>query len=133
MIQIRCDRSDKVFQPGETISGAVEWSEIPPDAERVEIRLIWYTTGKGTQDVETIEKVEIASPPPTGRERFEFVAPHRPISFSGMLIQLTWAIEVICFPEKDAEQETIIISPVGREIVLEPLEKDKKRFGVRKR
>jgi len=125
MITIQFDYTDK-FRPGEAIRGQVEWSDLQDRTTSIEVRLIWYTTGKGTQDVESVAEQDISTPGSNGKSNFEFIAPHRPLSFSGTLISLIWAIEVIVFPMKVAEQKKLIISHHETELVLSPLEKPEK-------
>ena len=116
MIKIELDKKEAMFAPAETISGTVSWSEA--EGTSMEARLIWYTVGKGDQDFELVAVHEAVGFGPAGSERFEFIAPSRPLSFSGKLISLQWAIEAIIFPEKSADRVTLAISKSGQEIVL---------------
>lgn len=107
------------FAPGDSISGSVDWNELRKKTKRIEIRLIWFTEGKGDTDVEVIEMVTEDSPAPSGSVQFSFTAPSRPFSFSGKLISLIWAIEAVEFPSRDGAKETLVLSPSRNEIVLE--------------
>ena len=51
MLTINTTDSGRWFKPGETIEGEVSW-HLDDDAGAIEIRLFWYTDGKGSQDVE---------------------------------------------------------------------------------
>ena len=65
MLTIRVDAGRDAFSPGEAIRGSLEWAqEEAPDA--VELRLLWYTEGRGDQDVGVARSLRIASP---GAER----------------------------------------------------------------
>ena len=99
MITIRFDASTAKFSPGEGISGTVSWSDLGPKTMKLETRLIWYTEGKGDQDIEIVMSLPSDVTQPDGSARFEFTAPTRPFSFSGKLISLIWAVEVVVFPE----------------------------------
>ena len=110
------------FLPGEKIAGNVEWLELSEDSERIEVRLIWFTVGKGDRDAQFVDAKEIAEPVSNGQTDFEFTAPHRPNSFEGKLIALQWAVEVIVFPQRDAEQAKLRIEPSTGEISLMPVE-----------
>jgi hypothetical protein len=114
---------DNAYRPNEPITGDVGWSELPTETEQVQVRLIWYTEGKGTQDFAIVASEKLDAPMEQGNHRFHFVAPNRPSRFSGKLISLIWAIEVIVFPSKETERKTIIISPSGSEIRLTPIER----------
>ena len=105
------------FRPNDPITGTVSWKGI--EADDLECRLIWYTQGKGDQDFETIQTQPIQSTSPNGSARFQFVAPNRPHSFSGKLISLTWAVEVVLFPSREGHRKTIYISNQGTEIILD--------------
>lgn len=125
MIAIQFDHKDN-FRPGEAIRGQVTWNELDQTTTYLEVRLIWYTMGKGTQDVESVAEQDISTPGTSGKSNFEFIAPHRPLSFSGTLISLIWAIEVIVFPMKVAEQKKLVIGHHESELLLSPLEKPEK-------
>ncbi len=114
---ITLDESDREFRPGDSISGKISWNE--NESAEMEARLIWYTEGKGDRDVEVVDSQPIAAGSAQNSTRFEFTAPHRPFSFSGKLISLIWAIEVVMFPSRNGQQETITISNLGTEIILD--------------
>ena len=119
MITINLNQTPAGYAPGESIGGTVEWTELNAKTSRVEIRLIWYTEGKGDTDFAIIETITEDSPAPTGSKKFSFVAPTRPFSFSGKLISLIWAVEVVEFPSRDGAKETLTISSDRNEIMLE--------------
>jgi hypothetical protein len=114
---IAIEMEQKTFEPGSEMSGNVRWSGLE-DCDRLDIRLIWYTSGKGDQDFDIANKTAAVRPADSGEQAFSFPAPTHPHSFSGTLISLTWAIEVVQFPGQDAERCDIVIAPGGREIVL---------------
>jgi hypothetical protein len=119
MIAISIDQPTSNFRPGEIISGTVSWSDLAPQTEGLETRLLWYTEGKGSQDVEVVDSVKHEAPQSAGSFRFEFVAPTRPFSFSGKLISLLWTIEVVLFPSHEGFREPLTISSDGSEIKLD--------------
>ena len=119
MITINLNQTPAGYAPGDSIGGTVEWAELNEKTSRFEIRLIWYTEGKGDTDFAIIETITEDSPAPTGSKKFSFVAPTRPFSFSGKLISLIWAVEVVEFPSRDGAKETLTISSDRNEIMLE--------------
>jgi hypothetical protein len=119
MITISIDQSTPQYRPGETISGTASWTELGAETEGIEIRLLWYTEGKGNQDLEVVESVPGNITHPTGLAKFEFTAPTRPFSFSGKLISLIWTIEVVLFPSRDGYREQVTLSHIGSEIKLD--------------
>lgn len=104
------------FAPGETIRGTARWrlDEVPD--EGLEVRLFWYTEGKGDRDVEVVETVELGSASTAGSRDFSFSTPAAPLSFSGKLISLVWAIELVALPDGDAGRQEIMVSHTGEEI-----------------
>ncbi len=105
------------FRPGETFSGSASWS-LDAQPEAVEVRLFWYTEGRGTQDVGLVEKVRFEAPLPSERRDFQFVLPDGPYSFSGELVSVRWAVEVVAEPSGEAQRFDLTLSPTGQEILL---------------
>jgi hypothetical protein len=116
MIQIELEKHEAVFLPAETIAGTVAWSMV--EGTSLEIRLIWYTAGKGDRDFAIVDSQKVATFESSGREHFQFSAPARPLSFSGKHISLQWAVEAIVFPTQNSQRVNFTISTSGCEIVL---------------
>ncbi len=111
----RDDRTE--YRPGEEIAGAAGWQlDQPPKS--VEVRLFWYTRGKGTEDVGVVNTVRFEQPQREEARPFRFTAPAEPYSFSGKLISLLWAIELVVQPGPDSARVELTISPTGKEVVL---------------
>lgn len=136
MLKIVFDLAKPEYRPGEMIAGEVVWESLPPETETVGVRLLWYTQGKGDRDIDLVAESDIAigaTEVSSGRQRFEFVAPHRPYSFSGKLIELSWAVEAVVLPNRDSVLEKISISATGANILLhqsfdDALSKRKNKF-----
>ena len=105
------------YRSGEPLSGRVSWraGDQPKSAE---LRLFWYTSGKGTQDVGLVDTMTFASPRMDDHRDFTFALPREPYSFSGTLISLIWAIELIVEPGGHVERQEIVLSSTGEEVVL---------------
>ncbi len=104
MTELRIERTS--CKPGETVEGVVAGGS--PD---VEVRLFWYTEGKGTQDLEVV-----ATARPDAGGGFRLPLPASPYSFSGKLISLIWAVEAV---GGDAcPRVELLVSPDGGEILL---------------
>ena len=114
MLKVQTHNAQTSFRPGDPIQGSVDWKDVK--ANRIEVRLFWFTEGKGDQDVDVIDTQTLESPTATGNLEFRFTAPPRPQSFSGKLISLTWAIEAVIFPKRDAERVEIEIGPQGQQV-----------------
>lgn len=107
------------FLPGETVEGVASWHLDAPPAS-VEVRLFWYTEGKGDQDLRIVHTVQLERPEADDRRAFQVQLPAGPYSFSGKLISLTWALEVVAEPGSRAGRTPLVLSPTGREILLHP-------------
>jgi hypothetical protein len=117
LIQVQIRDGYTAFRPGDVVEGTVLW-QLEPGPTEVEARLFWYTRGKGDQDVGIVETLPYANPTSTDRRQFRFRLPEGPYSFSGKLISLEWAIEVVAQPGDVAGRAGITVSPTGDEIRL---------------
>ncbi len=100
------------FSPGEKLRGHARWSD-PGSVGSAELRLFHYTEGKGTQEVEVVQTLRQDAPGP-----FEFQLPQGPYSFSGRLISLAWALELIITPGSQVARLDFVLSPTAQEIDL---------------
>jgi hypothetical protein len=132
MIRLGLRENITTFRPGESIAGAVLW-ELEKAPELAEVRLIWFTRGKGTEDGAVVETVKLDSPPAADTREFTFQAPNGPYSFSGTLIALIWAVEFVAKPGSQFERVEITIAPDGRQIALPRIPQPKlKSFRLQK-
>ena len=124
MIRLGLRENKTAFRPGEAIAGAVLW-EFGQAPDLAEVRLIWFTRGKGTEDGAIVETVTLDAPPAADTREFSFQAPNGPYSFSGILVALIWAVEFVAKPGDKFERVEITIAPDAREIVLPRIEQPK--------
>jgi len=116
-LEISTEGGRLAFHPGEELRGTASWSlDAPPT--KVELRLFWRTEGKGSQDVGVVETLSFDGAGAEDRREFRLRLPPGPYSFSGKLISLIWALELVAEPGADAGRQDITISPTGREIVI---------------
>ena len=117
-LEITTEFDNRAFVPGDTIRGQVTWSsdEVEPPAQ-AELRLFYYTAGKGTRDVEVTDSRPISQPGHSGQFDYEFPLPEGPYSFSGKLISLTWALE-FQLGNHATERLEFTLSPTGQEVDL---------------
>lgn len=118
-VTIRTADGRTSFSPGGPIAGTVAWS-LPENPKRLEVRLFWFTRGKGTEDVQIVEQFAIENATVQGERPFTFHAPNGPYSFSGKLISLVWGLEVLAEPKDRSDRIEIVCAPGGREIVPPP-------------
>ncbi len=116
-LRIETEAGKTSYCPGEEVRGTVRW-QMERQAQALEVRLFWYTRGKGTRDSSVLESKRIESPVLEGSEEFSFVFPDAPYSFSGKLISVVWAIELVVLPSDEAECIELLMSPTGQEILL---------------
>ncbi len=115
-IHIEGDKTS--FLPGEEVTGTVSWQLSEP-AEQISLNLLWHTSGKGDSDAEITETVNFASPSNKDSRPFRLRLPDSPYSFSGKLISLGWALEILVEPSEESMRLDIIVSPSGKEIILQ--------------
>jgi hypothetical protein len=101
------------FHPGDEVGGAVLW-EGTEKPKLAEVRLLWFTRGKGTEDVSVVATESFSDPQPGDTRTFQFKLPDAPYSFNGKLISLTWAVEFVLEPGDHVRRTEIVVNP-GRE------------------
>ncbi|MFT7521253.1 MAG: hypothetical protein ACI9MC_003404 [Kiritimatiellia bacterium] len=112
MIAVTFDEPDRSYRPGDTINGHVVWQGGP--FTEGALRLLWTTTGRGTQDVGVQQLVSVHMSDNVGSTGFTFEAPAFPYSFSGTLLSIEWYVELSV--RGDAVKQLIVIGPDGREV-----------------
>lgn len=116
-LSIETPTGQTAFEPGAEIDVYLEW-ELENEPEAVELRLVWNTAGKGDTDLDVVQTERFEWPSPSESRRTTLTLPASPYSFSGKLISLVWALELVALPGKDSARKVITIAPGGREVVL---------------
>ena len=124
MIRLGLRENKTTFRPGEIIAGAVLW-ELGSAPESAEVRLVWFTRGKGTEDGGVAATVVLDAPAAVDTREFSFDAPNGPYSFSGTLIAVLWAVEFVVKPGSEFQRTEIVIAPDATEITLPRIEQPK--------
>ncbi|MEM7350537.1 MAG: hypothetical protein AAF657_07010 [Acidobacteriota bacterium] len=109
---------EKAFEPGAEVRGRVDWQTTGKRPESLLISLLWHTEGKGTEDIEIVDQIELEHPAAMGHHDFAFRLPDFPWSFSGTLVSLIWAIEVGLEPRGGIERVDFVAAPGGQEVTL---------------
>ncbi len=115
-IKIAVRKQPAHYTPGEEIAGGVQWKLKKP-AESVEVRLLWHSTGREFEDVGVVDSVRFESTQ-DDTQSFKFTAPAAPYSFTGQVVALTWALEVVALPHKENARVEIVIAPGGKALEL---------------
>jgi hypothetical protein len=105
------------YRPGEKLSLSLLWA-LPSVPDSLEVRLFWFTRGKGTEEIGVVAVEKIPSPEAAGERAVTFILPQAPYSFSGKLITLTWAVELVAEPGGKCAHWEFTMSPSGEEILL---------------
>ncbi|MEQ8190191.1 MAG: hypothetical protein ABRQ39_19650 [Candidatus Eremiobacterota bacterium] len=116
-LKIEITNNKTEYLPCEMVTGTCFWA-FDKSPKTIELRFFWYTSGKGNGDVKTVEILTIKEPLREGERDFSFTLPAIPWSFSGKLISLMWAIEMIAEPGGETERLEITMSPSGKKILL---------------
>jgi hypothetical protein len=61
---------------------------------------------------------------PEDTRSFQFTAPLAPYSFTGKLVTLTWAVEVVALPRKENTRVEVVIAPGGKALELAEVGRD---------
>ena len=109
--------NQKSFAPGEMLEGKATW-QLDQAPAKVFLRLFWFTRGKGTEDIKVISETVFDHPLAAESRPFKMPLPQRPYSFSGRLVSLIWALELVTSDNDTAITREIVISPFGDEIDL---------------
>lgn len=114
-LKVTLDRGE--LRPKEKISGKVSWRVSTP-VRYIELRLFWYTIGKGSEDVGVVDTLRIEDVAQAGTRGFSFILPASPYSFSGRLISLVWAVEALVEPGRECQRAEFTFAPSGKEVLL---------------
>ena len=115
-LQIGLRENRTAFAPRDEITGAVLW-ELDAAPRSAELRLLWFTRGKGTDDVGVVETLPFNDPQAGDTRSFSLRAPDSPYSFSSKLISVIWALELVLEPGDHCERVELTIGPGAREVV----------------
>lgn len=116
-LKIAARKQPAHFKPGEEIAGAAQWS-LKHAPKSMEVRLLWHTSGRGIEDVCVAATVQFEAPLQDDTRPFTITAPEAPYSFTGSLITLQWALELVALPSRENARIDIVIAPGGETVNL---------------
>lgn len=102
-IAIRLDGDRQAYEPGENLGGEYSLHGVgPKEVKAVEISVLWYTEGKGDEDL-TVHQfwrfdTDSGTADPSRGHRFETTLPASPLSYDGMIVKIRWCVRVRMFP-----------------------------------
>ncbi len=108
-VTIRFADNGRVYEPGETLSGEYQFeSLVPCRVKAVEVSVLWYSEGKGDEDMavhefwrsngDSGEVIDLSRP-----ERFSTTLPQSPLSYDGLIMKLRWCVRVRVFLHRGKE------------------------------
>jgi hypothetical protein len=110
-------RQRLAFEPGARVSGIASWSAAHP-VRAAELRLAWITHGKGGRDIKIAATMPLPDPRPSERRPFILTLPGAPWTFIGVLISLSWVLELVVSPGDETARIEIVVAPGGSPIDL---------------
>lgn len=105
------------YFPGGELQAEVSW-ELDRDPAAVELRLVWNTSGKGDRDLKVVHAVRFDAPSARDRREVTITLPWGPYSFSGKLISLIWALELVVLPANLSVRKELTMGPDAREVLI---------------
>jgi hypothetical protein len=108
-VNIRLEGNGRNYFPGEKFAGEFAFEEISPDhIKALEISILWYTEGKGDEDIavhefwrKDIENGDILDP--LRPMQFETILPNSPLSYDGQIVKVHWCVRVRVFLNRGKE------------------------------
>ncbi len=74
------------------LNGIVHW-DFDSTPSKLTLEVSWQTSGKGTDDCETVFSEDWSPDSKSGERKLQFQLPRGPISVQGNLINIDWKIE----------------------------------------
>ena len=109
LVRIRFDGNGRLYRPGETLCGEYRLERIKrEDVKAVEVSVLWYTDGKGDQDLAVHDFRRLSAEDgdqidPRRPGRFSTTLPNSPLSYNGMIVKVRWCVRVRVFLSRDKE------------------------------
>jgi hypothetical protein len=104
LLKVELDAVSRDFPTGGLIRGSVHLeAPAPVHARKLECRALWFTEGKGTEDVGGPTAVVLASDQvldPGVRLIFELRLPLGPWSHGGRLVKIRWLVQLVLTPAR---------------------------------
>jgi len=102
-IQLSLDSPTAHYQPGERVTGRFHIDESHPGAARAaELSVLWYTAGKGEEDMSVHHFERLVDDPAQPLnlhipQRFATELPASPLSYDGTIVKVCWCVRVRAF------------------------------------
>src|SRR4051812_43845036 len=130
-IRITFDSPGAHYQPGDRLAGryTVEDAQLRP-AKAVELSVLWYTAGKGEEDMAVHHFERIVDEPARPLDlrvprRFATIMPPSPLSYDGVIVKICWCVRVRAFLTQGQElmcEAAFTLGSVPAGVIQEPVE-----------
>jgi hypothetical protein len=127
------------YQPGDRLAGRFLVDPTQPGAARAaELSVLWYTAGKGDEDMSVHHFERIVDEPARPLDlrtphRYTTDLPASPLSYDGEIVKICWCVRLRLFLPQG--QESMIEAPfrlgnvpaasdIGREAIEDPVDAD---------
>ncbi|MBK1789620.1 hypothetical protein [Persicirhabdus sediminis] len=114
-LEIEIPYDQKVFVPGEVISGRCVW-QLDKIPDSLQLSLLWLAKGRDRNDTELVA-TEYLKASASGEQTFSFELPSQPLSFRGNLLRLGWMLELVSDGGKFCRYE-FELSATGEPLIL---------------
>jgi hypothetical protein len=119
-IEILIEDEDLVVRPGQNLRGGFRAaSGDPVHARKAELSVLWYTEGKGTEDMGVVFHQTVAENRQLDAQDafpFEVKMPDSPWSYDGKILKIRWAVRVRLQPDHGKEiagEQRFFLLPEG--------------------
>lgn len=109
-------RGEGTFLPKDRVAGAAHW-ELDHTPKWLEVRLVWHTEGKGTNERMIVSRERWENPSPHDRRDFTLTLPEMPYTYHGRILSILWSVDVFGPSQRFWRREERIASVV---IVVSP-------------
>ncbi len=103
LISIVVEGVRRVQQPGDTLTGQFQIDAVDPDEiQSVEVSVLWYTEGKGDEDLGVSHFQRYTSEGASEKSLcelrdFNATLPNSPLSYDGLILKIRWCVRVRVF------------------------------------
>jgi hypothetical protein len=98
------------YAPGELLRG--QFTVSSPDWQAAEISVLWFTEGKGEEDMgihyfERIDRDDEDLARDDEPQGFMALLPASPLSYHGLILSIRWCVRVRVFLERERDREVV--------------------------
>jgi len=104
------------YLPGDAVRVEAAWN-LDAEPRAVNLRLFWYTQGKGTTDSVIVAEEAYVGPLASGKWNTSLAIPPDAISsYTGRLLSVIWAVEIVAEKKLGFARREIVVSTTGAAI-----------------